>query len=128
GLGEGSTVVDERVDHWLASEFGVAAYHQVAASDLLDIDSRGQFAARHLAQLLKPGAVLILACESVEIVGHVLSGQCQQGQQIKRTPAQPAAPGTAAGLPVQLQRLVLKLEQRGVTVFRRAWLNLRSWR
>ncbi len=90
----------------------MAAHHQVAALDLLDIHLGWQRAADGGAQLLEPRAIAILPYQFVVVVGDVLAGQRQQRDEVQGSPAEPASPGLAPRLPVQLQRLVFQVEQR----------------
>ncbi|MOA58339.1 hypothetical protein D3C78_1827250 [compost metagenome] len=58
----------------------MAAHHQVAALDFGDVDL-GRYAAANLrAQLLEPGAVLVLASQFVKVMGDVLAGKGGGGQ------------------------------------------------
>lgn len=108
-LREAGAIVDDRVDHQRAAEFGMAADHQVAAPDLLHVDLGGKGAADFRAELGEPGAIGVLARQFVEMVGDVLSGETAQRQQDQQQPAETPRPLAPGLLPGQLQRLVAQL-------------------
>ncbi|MNJ54426.1 hypothetical protein D3C77_498640 [compost metagenome] len=111
-LGERCPVVDDCIDNQGAVEIRMAAYHQVAAFDPVDVDPGRHLAAHVRAQLLEPRAVLVLAGELVEVEPDVLAGQSGSGQQHQEDPQQALAPVGLGFLPVQLQRVVDQIEQR----------------
>ncbi|MNJ59609.1 hypothetical protein D3C77_553050 [compost metagenome] len=90
----------------------MAAYHQIAALDPGDIDARRYRAAYLRADLLEPGAVLVLAGQFVKVIPDVLAGQGGGGQQHQKDPQQAFAPVGLGFLPVQLERVVDQVEQR----------------
>ncbi|MNH03688.1 hypothetical protein D3C79_629570 [compost metagenome] len=111
-LGEGRTVVDDRVDDQCTVEVRVAAHHQVAALDPGNIDTRRYIAADLRADLLEPGAILVLTGQFVKVIPDVLTRQGGGGQQHQEYPQQAFAPVGLGLFPVQLQRVVDQVEQR----------------